>query len=104
MLKRRVNHDSPTTSKDLRYSGWISSTPEALPPRSFLTTSVTSAWMMKELLCPLNVKLQTGHFLFAECTRNSCPVNRFPHLSCDSLQLLQSYHGPFGYFSDYCSP
>ncbi|MED6234201.1 hypothetical protein ATANTOWER_024403 [Ataeniobius toweri] len=48
MLKRCVNHDSPTTSRDLRYSGWISSTPEALPPRSFLTTSVTSAWVMKE--------------------------------------------------------
>ncbi|KAK5622453.1 hypothetical protein CRENBAI_003332 [Crenichthys baileyi] len=47
MLKRRVNHVSPTTSRDLRYSGWISSTPEALPPRSFLTTSVTSAWVMR---------------------------------------------------------
>ncbi|MEQ2245050.1 hypothetical protein ILYODFUR_023588 [Ilyodon furcidens] len=40
MLKRRVNHDSPTTSRDLRYSGWISLTPEALPPWHFLTTSV----------------------------------------------------------------
>ncbi|MEQ2301364.1 hypothetical protein AMECASPLE_035123 [Ameca splendens] len=29
MLKRRVNHDSPTTSKDLRYSGRISSTPQS---------------------------------------------------------------------------
>ncbi|MED6262643.1 hypothetical protein ATANTOWER_023246 [Ataeniobius toweri] len=28
--------------------GWISSIPEALPPWSFLTTSVTSAWVMKE--------------------------------------------------------
>ncbi|MEQ2239915.1 hypothetical protein ILYODFUR_009440 [Ilyodon furcidens] len=48
MLKRRVNHDSPTTSRDLRYSGRISSIPKALPPWSFLTTSVTSAWVMKE--------------------------------------------------------
>ncbi|XP_015259126.1 PREDICTED: NACHT, LRR and PYD domains-containing protein 3-like [Cyprinodon variegatus] len=48
MLKRRVNHDSPTTSRALRYSGRISSTPEALPPWSFLTTSVTSAWVMNE--------------------------------------------------------
>ncbi|MEQ2246488.1 hypothetical protein ILYODFUR_039004 [Ilyodon furcidens] len=48
MLKRRVNHDSPTTSRDLRYSGRISSTPEALPPRSFLTTSVPSVLVMKE--------------------------------------------------------
>ncbi|MEQ2309918.1 hypothetical protein AMECASPLE_003476 [Ameca splendens] len=48
MLKRRVNHDSSTTSRDMRYSGRISSTPEALPPPTFLTTSVTSAWMMKE--------------------------------------------------------
>ncbi|MEQ2176661.1 hypothetical protein GOODEAATRI_030291, partial [Goodea atripinnis] len=45
ILKRRVNHDSPTTSRDLRYSGQISLTPEALPPRSFL---ITSAWVMKE--------------------------------------------------------
>ncbi|MEQ2308749.1 hypothetical protein AMECASPLE_031430 [Ameca splendens] len=48
MLKRRVNHDSPTTSRDLRYSGRFLSIPEALPPQSFLTTSVTSAWVMKE--------------------------------------------------------
>ncbi len=48
MLQRRVNQDSPTTSRDLRYSGRISSTPGALPPRSFLTTSVTSAWVMGE--------------------------------------------------------
>ncbi|MEQ2250307.1 hypothetical protein ILYODFUR_038633 [Ilyodon furcidens] len=48
MLKRRVNHDSPTTSRDSRYLGRLSSTPEALPPQSFLTTSVTSASVMKE--------------------------------------------------------
>ncbi|KAI3369756.1 hypothetical protein L3Q82_024579, partial [Scortum barcoo] len=34
--KRRVSQDSPTTSRDLRYSGRISSTPGALPPRSLL--------------------------------------------------------------------
>ncbi|MED6256652.1 hypothetical protein ATANTOWER_032185 [Ataeniobius toweri] len=39
MLKRRVKHDSPTTSRDLRYSGRIPSTPEALLQWSFLTTS-----------------------------------------------------------------
>ncbi|KAI3369543.1 hypothetical protein L3Q82_007753 [Scortum barcoo] len=43
MLQRRVSQDSPTTSRDLRYSGRISSTPGALPPRSLRTTSVTSA-------------------------------------------------------------
>ncbi|MEQ2308688.1 hypothetical protein AMECASPLE_030825 [Ameca splendens] len=47
MLKRRVNHDRPTTSRDLRYSGRIFSTPEALPPWRFSTTSVTSAYVMK---------------------------------------------------------
>ncbi|KAI3353040.1 hypothetical protein L3Q82_019613, partial [Scortum barcoo] len=31
MLQRRVSQDSPTTSRDLRYSGRISSTPGALP-------------------------------------------------------------------------
>ena len=35
--------DSPTTSRALRNSGRTSSTPGALPPRSFLTTSATSA-------------------------------------------------------------
>ncbi|XDV12364.1 hypothetical protein PO909_001059 [Leuciscus waleckii] len=48
MLQRRVSQDSPTTSGDLRYSGRISSTPCALPLRSFLTTSVTSARVMDE--------------------------------------------------------
>ncbi|KAK0132085.1 hypothetical protein N1851_033120 [Merluccius polli] len=43
MLQSPVNHDSPTTSMALRNSGWNSSTPGALPPRSFLTTSATSA-------------------------------------------------------------
>ncbi|KAK0140993.1 hypothetical protein N1851_022013 [Merluccius polli] len=43
MLQSRVNHDSLTTSRALRNSGWTSSTPGALPPRSFLTTSATSA-------------------------------------------------------------
>ncbi len=48
MLQRRVSQDSATTSRDLRYSGRISSTPGALPPRSFLTTSVTSARVVDE--------------------------------------------------------
>ncbi|KAK0137955.1 hypothetical protein N1851_025831 [Merluccius polli] len=43
MLQSRVNQDSPTTSRVLRNSGRTSSTPGALPPRSFLTTSATSA-------------------------------------------------------------
>lgn len=30
---------------------------------------------------------------FAEYTTNSYPVIKFSHLSCRSLQLLQSYHG-----------
>ncbi len=44
----RVNQDRPTTSRHLRYSGRISSTCGALPPGSFLSTSVTSAWVMDE--------------------------------------------------------
>ena len=41
---------------------------------------------------------------FVECMANSCPVARFSHLSCGSLQLLHSYHGPLSCFSDQCSP
>lgn len=37
---------------------------------------------------------------FVEFTTNSCPVNRFSHLRCGSLQLLQIYHGLLGCFSD----
>ncbi|MED6276919.1 hypothetical protein CHARACLAT_007723 [Characodon lateralis] len=36
------------------------------------------------------------------CTTNTFPV-RFSNLSCGSLLLPQSYHGPLGYFSDNCS-
>ncbi|CAL8332546.1 unnamed protein product [Merluccius merluccius] len=43
MLQSPVNHDSPTTSMALRNSGRNSSTPGALPPKSFLTTLPTSA-------------------------------------------------------------
>ncbi|MEQ2256666.1 hypothetical protein ILYODFUR_026414 [Ilyodon furcidens] len=43
MLQSRVNHHNPTTSRALRNSRRISSTPGALPPRSFLITSMTSA-------------------------------------------------------------
>ncbi|MED6268232.1 hypothetical protein CHARACLAT_020223 [Characodon lateralis] len=38
-----------TTSRDLSYSGRISSTPEALPPWSFLSTSVTSGWVIERV-------------------------------------------------------
>ncbi|XP_037399902.1 uncharacterized protein LOC119264966 [Pygocentrus nattereri] len=38
--------DSPTTFRALRNSKWISSTPGALPPRSFPTTLATSARVM----------------------------------------------------------
>ena len=48
MLQGHVSQDSPTISRDLRYSGWISSTPGALPLRSFPTISVTSAWVINE--------------------------------------------------------
>ena len=41
---------------------------------------------------------------FVECMTNSCPVDRFSHLSCGSLQLPQSYHGRLGCFCDQCSP
>ncbi|KAK0132232.1 hypothetical protein N1851_032948 [Merluccius polli] len=41
ILQSRVNQDSPTTFRALRNSGRTSSTPGALPPRSFLTTSAS---------------------------------------------------------------
>ncbi|MED6251614.1 hypothetical protein ATANTOWER_000422, partial [Ataeniobius toweri] len=68
---RRVNHDSPTTSRDLRYSGRISSTPEALPPRSFLTTSVTSAWVMKESSPESPASVSTRECVMAGLRRSS---------------------------------
>ncbi|MEQ2235630.1 hypothetical protein ILYODFUR_004248 [Ilyodon furcidens] len=71
MLKRPVNHDSPTTSRDLRYSGPISPTPEALPPRSFLTTSVTSAWVMKESNPESPASVSTRECVMAGLRRSS---------------------------------
>uniref|UniRef100_A0A671U855 RAB11 family interacting protein 4 (class II) a n=1 Tax=Sparus aurata TaxID=8175 RepID=A0A671U855_SPAAU len=44
MLQRRVSQDSPTTSRDLRYSGRIPSTPGALALRSFRTTCQQWKW------------------------------------------------------------
>ncbi|XP_054642150.1 uncharacterized protein LOC129187227 isoform X9 [Dunckerocampus dactyliophorus] len=41
---------------------------------------------------------------FVQCTTNCCPMDRLPHLSCGSLQLLQSYRGRLGCVSDQCSP
>lgn len=32
---------------------------------------------------------------------NSCPVDRFSHLICGSLELLYSDNGPFIFFNDY---
>ncbi|KAK5623921.1 hypothetical protein CRENBAI_025411 [Crenichthys baileyi] len=43
MLQSHINQHNPTTSRALRNSGRISSAPGALPPRSFLITSVTLA-------------------------------------------------------------
>ncbi|MED6253042.1 hypothetical protein ATANTOWER_021258 [Ataeniobius toweri] len=60
MLKRRIGHNSPTTSRDFRFSGQISSTLVALPPWSFLTTSVTSAWVMKESKSPVSAFTSEG--------------------------------------------
>ncbi|KAF3689986.1 hypothetical protein EXN66_Car005658 [Channa argus] len=37
---------------------------------------------------------------FVECITNNCPVVRFSDLSCGSLQILLSFHGPLGCFSD----
>ncbi|TWW77942.1 hypothetical protein D4764_11G0000630 [Takifugu flavidus] len=48
MLQRHVSQDRPTKSRDLTYSGRISSTPEALPPRTLIITSVTSDWVTAE--------------------------------------------------------
>ncbi|KAI3369221.1 hypothetical protein L3Q82_007502 [Scortum barcoo] len=47
LLQRRVSQDSPTTSRDLRYSGRISSTPSALPLRSLLDFGLTSAKLLQ---------------------------------------------------------
>lgn len=48
MLQMRVNQNSPTTSRALRNSGRTLSTPMALPQRSFLTPSATSAPVIEE--------------------------------------------------------
>lgn len=40
---------------------------------------------------------------FDLCTNNSCLTNWFSQLSCESLQLLQSSHGPLGRFSPFPS-
>ncbi|MEQ2291391.1 hypothetical protein AMECASPLE_012983 [Ameca splendens] len=37
---------------------------------------------------------------YVECISNSFVVNRLSHLSCGSLELLQSYHGSLGCFSE----
>ncbi|MEQ2247731.1 hypothetical protein ILYODFUR_012192 [Ilyodon furcidens] len=34
----------------------------------------------------------------------TCLVKRLPHLSSESMQLFQSYHGALGCFSDYHCP
>lgn len=48
MLRSRVSYDSRTTSRALRKSVQISSTPGALPQRSFLTTLETSALKIED--------------------------------------------------------
>lgn len=48
ILQRRVSHDSPTTFRDLTYSGQISSGPGALLPMSLTFVSVTLARVMNE--------------------------------------------------------
>ncbi|MED6282843.1 hypothetical protein CHARACLAT_002495 [Characodon lateralis] len=40
--------------------------------------------------------------IFVECT-TSYPANRFSHLRCRPLQLIQSQHGPLGCFDKYFS-
>ena len=49
--------------------------------------------------CHSSIKAHSVEFI-----TNSCPVGRLSHLSCGSLQLCQSYHGPLGRFSDQWSP
>ena len=100
---------------------WFSTTPSilVLGQKVQFWSHLTSAPSSTCLLCPhmASRKLQTGLLMaffqqwlsschssikarFVECTTNSCPVDRFSHLSCGSLQLLQSYHGPLGCFSN----
>ncbi|MEQ2251500.1 hypothetical protein ILYODFUR_011506 [Ilyodon furcidens] len=51
---------------------------------------------------PLAMALFLYTSIFMECISNGCPVNRLSHLKCESLQLLQSYHGPLGWLSEQC--
>uniref|UniRef100_A0A8C7QZR0 Hook microtubule tethering protein 2 n=1 Tax=Oncorhynchus mykiss TaxID=8022 RepID=A0A8C7QZR0_ONCMY len=41
---------------------------------------------------------------FVQYTTDCCPMHRVSHLSCRSLQFIQSDHGPLGCISDQSSP
>ncbi|CAJ0961826.1 unnamed protein product, partial [Ranitomeya imitator] len=47
--------------------------------------------------------LTGGMAKFVQCTTDCCPMDRLPHLSCRSLQFIQSDHGPLGCISDQSS-
>ena len=49
MLQRRINHDSPRTSRAFRSSGRISSSPRPMPLQNCLTAQATSTSMMRVL-------------------------------------------------------
>lgn len=42
--------------------------------------------------------------VFATCMTNGCPVNRFSHLNCRSLQHLHGYHESLGCLPVKCFP
>uniref|UniRef100_A0A3B5A757 Histo-blood group ABO system transferase 2-like n=1 Tax=Stegastes partitus TaxID=144197 RepID=A0A3B5A757_9TELE len=92
MLQRRVNQDSPTTSRDLRYSGRIASTPGALPPKSFLTTLVPSARVMDESASESTVSASSLEDVTAGLRRPS--KYSFHHPTTSSVKVRRSSPTP----------
>lgn len=80
--------------------------PELLLPRLLFPTWLVSN-CKQEFLWFYNFFfscLSSIKAIFVQGTTNSCPMDRFPHLSCRSLQHIQSHHGPLGCISDQRSP
>ncbi|MEQ2179207.1 hypothetical protein GOODEAATRI_022231 [Goodea atripinnis] len=90
MLKRRVNHDSPTTSRDLRYSVRISSAPEALPPLSIYgrLQSYCRVKAMNTKLRVLSPPSLHGGTLYS----HSASSSKFPKIPYLQLLLIENYN------------
>ncbi|MED6250269.1 hypothetical protein ATANTOWER_028161 [Ataeniobius toweri] len=69
-------------------AGRISYTPEALPLRSFLTTSVTSAWVMKESNPESLACVSTRECMTAGLRRSS--KYSFPHPIMSPVEVSSS--------------